>query len=46
MSETNIGKKNKNEPKNIYIGNLSFNTKIDDLQNDLFGLRSTKYLTC
>ena len=41
------GKKNKNEPKNIYIGNLSLDTKIDDLY-ELFGLRSTKYLreTC
>ena len=37
------GKKNKNEPKNIYIGNLSLDTKIDDLY-ELFGLRSTKYL--
>ena len=41
------GKENKNEPKNIYIGNLNFDTKIDDLY-ELFGLRSTKYLreTC
>ena len=41
------GKKNKKEPRNIYIGNLSFDTKIDDLYL-LFGLRSTKYLreTC
>ena len=41
------GKKNKKEPKNIYIGNLSLDTKIDDLY-ELFGLRSTKYLreTC
>ena len=41
------GKKNKNEPKNIYIGNLSLDTKIDDLYKSL-GLRSTKYLreTC
>ena len=41
------GKKNKQEPRNIYIGNLSFDTKIDDLYL-LFGLRSTKYLreTC
>ena len=37
------GKKNKNEPKNIYIGNLSLDTKIDDIY-ELFGLRSTKYL--
>ena len=35
------GKKNKNEPENIYIGSLSLNTKIDDLY-ELFGLRSTK----
>ena len=35
------GKKNKQEPRNIYIGNLSFDTKIDDLYL-LFGLRSTK----
>ena len=41
------GKKNKNEPKNIYIGNLSLDTKIDGLYK-LLGLRSTKYLreTC
>ena len=41
------GKKNKNEPKNIYIGNLSLDIKIDDLY-ELFGLRSTRYLreTC
>ena len=41
------GKKNKSEPRNIYIGNLSLDTKIDDLYK-LFGLRSTKYLreTC
>ena len=34
-------------PKNIYIGNLSLDIKIDDLY-ELFGLRSTKYLreTC
>ena len=37
------GKKNINEPKNIYIGNLSLDTKIGDLY-ELFGLRSTKYL--
>ena len=30
-------------PKIIYIGNLSFDTKIDNLY-ELFGLRSTKYL--
>ena len=41
------GKKCKNEPKYIYIGNLSLDTKIDDLY-ELFGLGSTKYLreTC
>ena len=41
------GKKNNNEPKNIYIGNLSLDIKVDDLY-ELFGLRSTKYLreTC
>ena len=41
------GKKCENEPKYIYIGNLSLDTKIDDLY-ELFGLRSTKYLreTC
>ena len=41
------GKKNKNKPKNIYIGNLSLDTKIDDF-HELFSLRSTKYLrkTC
>ena len=40
-------KKNKNEPKNKYIGNLSLDTKIDDLY-ELFDLRSIKYLgeTC
>ena len=41
------GKKCENEPKYIYNGNLSLDTKIDDLY-ELFGLRSTKYLreTC
>ena len=41
------GKSNKNDPKNIYIGNLSFDIKMDDL-HELSGLRSTKYLreTC
>ena len=41
------GKKNTNDPKNIYIGNLSFDIKMDDL-HELSGLRSTKYLreTC
>ena len=38
------GKKNKNEPENIYIGILSLDTKIEVLYK-LFGLRSTKYLT-
>lgn len=40
-------KKNKKEPKNIYIGNLCFDTKNDDLY-ELFGLKSTKYFreTC
>ena len=41
------GKKNTNDPKNIYIGNLSFDIKMDDL-HELSGLRSTEYLreTC
>ena len=41
------GKKNKSDSKNIYIGNLSFDIKMDDLY-ELSGLRSTKYLreTC
>ena len=41
------GKKNTNDPKNIYMGNLSFDIKMDDL-HELSGLRSTKYLreTC
>ena len=34
---------NKNESKNIYIGNLSLDSRINDLY-ELFGLRSTKYL--
>ena len=34
------GKKCKNEPKYIYIGNLSLDTKIDDLY-ELFDLRET-----
>ena len=40
-------KKSKKEPKIIYIGDLSLNTKIHDLY-ELLGLRSTKYLgqTC
>ena len=29
------GKKNKNEPKNIYIGNLSLDTKTDIFMNYL-----------
>ena len=41
------GRKNEHESKNIYIGNLSLDTKINNLC-ELFGLRSTKYLreTC
>ena len=36
-----------NKPKNIYIGNLGFATKVNDLY-ELFGLKTTKYLreTC
>ena len=37
------GKENENEPINIYIGNISFDTKIDDL-HEIFSLRSAKYL--
>ena len=33
------GKENENEPINIYIGNISFDTKIDDL-HEIFSLRS------
>ena len=47
MQKQSSGKKNKNERGNIYIGNLSLDTEIDDLY-ELFDLRSTKYLkeTC
>ena len=34
------GKKNKNKPRSIYIRNLSFDTKIDDLY-ELFGLNQS-----
>ena len=34
------GKKNKNKPRNLYIRNLSFDTKIDDLY-ELFGLNQS-----
>ena len=43
QSQKSLCKKNDKEPKNIYIGNLSLNTKIDDLY-ELLGLRSTKCL--